>query len=52
MLLHQCRGGALAGEQRGGGADTGHGRRHHAGETGLAAQGEDLFSVSVKLVWN
>lgn len=36
MLLHQRRGGALAGEQRGGRPDTGDGDRYHAGETALA----------------
>ena len=32
MLLHQCGGGALAGEQCGGCPDAGNGHRHHAGE--------------------
>lgn len=36
MLLHQCGGGALAGEQRGGRPDAGDGYRHHAGETAQA----------------
>lgn len=37
VLLHQRRGGALAGEPRGGDPDTGDGHRYHAGETARGA---------------